>query len=279
LNSDEVGKIGMGLTETNNRPKRTLPDFEEPPVVETALALKFAPIHGWNLLHFGKLLTRFERFYPKLQLQPAIGAEIQFKFDAEKMQLPIRCWFLTDDDSQLIQLQDDMFVRNWRKTQQISEYKHYEEIKPLFERDWDMFLSFLEEQRLPSPEVWQCEVTYINHLSRGREWEDFRDLSNIFPAWRGVPAEGLFERMDLAGFNVVFSLPHNSGKLSFAVQPAVRKSDGAEVIQFTVTALGRPTTSTRADILSWLDLGRAAVVNGFAQFTSPSAKTTWRIKE
>ena len=32
-----------------------LPVYKNPPVVETAFAIEFAPLAGWNLLHFGAL--------------------------------------------------------------------------------------------------------------------------------------------------------------------------------------------------------------------------------
>src|SRR5256885_9037914 len=56
-------------------------------------------------------------------------------------------------------------------------YQHYQTIRPLFERDWQIFRHFLEQQKLKAPEILHCEVTYVNHLLRGREWNSYEDLS------------------------------------------------------------------------------------------------------
>src|SRR2546429_6746147 len=99
----------MSATEIGKQQQRTLPDYEQPPVVETALAVRFAPISGWKVTHFGQLLGVFKDFYPRLELQPAVGAEVHFRVDAERIQFPIRCWVLTDAETQLVQVQDNMF--------------------------------------------------------------------------------------------------------------------------------------------------------------------------
>jgi hypothetical protein len=66
--------------------------------------------------------------------------------------------------------------------------------------------------------------------------------------------------------------------LQFASQPGVRKADGAEIIQLTITALGKPLSSQESDIFAWLDKGRSAVVTGFRQFTSEQVNRLWGLK-
>jgi hypothetical protein len=129
-----------------------------------------------------------------------------------------------------------------------------------------------------SPDVWQCEVTYINQFTRGREWHDFKGLSELYPIWSDSQSSPLLSRPQMATFAVAYAMPDDIGVLQFVSQPGTRGSDGAEIIQLSVSAIGRPQSSDDPDIFQWLDAGRAAVVQGFTDFTSQSAHSKWRRK-
>ena len=188
--------------------------------------------------------------------------------------VPVRCWFINQDDTQLVQVQNNCFIRNWRRTEATPDYLHYDVIRPLFQRDWAVFLDFLQAQGLPRPIVWQSEVSYINHFVRGRDWNDYKDLHELYPAWRGLAPEGLFARPETVALTASYALS-DGGSLQFVSQPAIRRSDGAEIIQLSITALGKPGGSEQDDILDLLDRGRKAVVLGFAGFLDQKAQTKW----
>jgi len=261
---------------------RTLPDFENPPAVETALGVRFAPLLGWNVFHYGLMLKQFENDYPKQELRPPLGLPITIRFppaeSADFAGMPVRCWFINEQNTELIQVQNDYFVRNWRKMENSQQYLHYDESRPKFERDWQRFLTFLSEQNLPMPETWQCEVAYVNQFVRGQEWKDFDQLDALYPIWRKLPDRKLLSHTQMVNFVTAFQLPDNRGILQFLSQPAIRKEDGAEVIQLTITAIGKPESSDTKGILNWLDAGHAAVVEGFTEFTSDAAHAIWRMK-
>ena len=256
---------------------RTLPDFENPPAIETALGVRFAPIAGWNAFHYGLLLQEFRDDYPVQELRPPMGnVAIQLPMtDADFSGLPVRCWFINQESTELIQVQNDCFIRNWRKTESSPDYLHYEFIRPLYLRDWSKFKAFLEKSDLPMPDVWQCEVSYINQFVRGREWQDFNDLGALYPVWSEGKRTPLLSRCQMVTFATSYMIPGGLGTLQFVSQPGIRKEDGTEMILLTVTALGRPASSEDSDILDWLDAGRAAVVRGFTDFTSDRAHSIW----
>jgi|SRR5712692_5070239 uncharacterized protein (TIGR04255 family) len=252
---------------------RELPDYTNPPAVETALGVRFSAIEGWNVFHYGLLLGKFKDEYPKQQLHPPLG-EVTFQMSSTQAfaDVPVRCWFINRDDTQLVQIQNNCFIRNWRKTDQTPDYLHYDVIRPLFQRDWTLFQEFLQEHGLRRPVPWQCEVTYINHFVRGRDWNDYKDLHLLYPVWKGLPNEGIFARPQAVALTVSYGLP-TGGSLQFVSQPAIRQSDGAEIIQLAITALGKP--AGESDVLSLLDSGREAVVRGFAGFMDDNAQKKW----
>jgi uncharacterized protein (TIGR04255 family) len=255
------------------------PIFDAPPVVETAIGFRFAPIEGFNALHLGQLADAYKVHYPSFQLKPPLGTTLQLSFspDMPNFDLPVRCWCISADDTQLVQVQRDLFTRNWRATATHPAYQHYKNIRPLFVRDWELMCRFLDNRGLKRPVIWQCEVSYINHLFRGTEWKSFDDLAKLFPIWHGLEPGGLFQAMETASFSVCYKLGDENSRIQFALQPGVRQ-DGKEVVQLTVTAVGKPNEQETQTLYDWLDFGHLAVTNGFVQFTSPEAHRIWRKK-
>lgn len=255
-------------------------DFQSPPVAETALGVVFAPLSRWSVLHFGLLWSRFRELYPETEIKMAGGpGEVRFT-SAEGIDfaaIPIKAMFIDPSGNQLVQVQRNAFIRNWRQTEQTAEYEHYENVRPLFERDWHTFCGFLDSEKLGQVEVVQCEVTYINQLVRGKEWQTFDDVSGIFRIWSNANADSL-STSQMVSFMTVFELPDKIGTLQVVLQPGIRKRDGKEIIQFSLTATGKPAGSSLAEILKWLDLGHVAVVTSFRDLTTPEMHRHWGIK-
>lgn len=255
-------------------------DFDNPPVVETAIGLVFAPLKSWSLLHFGLLWERIRLEYPQAEVRLPTGS-VQFEGidltlgpDLELSKLPLRCSFTDSVKTQSLQIQNNSFVRNWRKTEpQPARYVHYDEIRPLFVSDWKIYQDFLNDEKLQLPEVWQAEVTYINHLVRGQEWESPEELSNIFPFW----SRKLSERHDFhaLAFGFTASLPQNSGQLQVSANPVIR-SDGKQVIQLAITVSHRPLGSGHEQLMSAIDACHEYVVTFFADFTSQEMQALWK---
>jgi hypothetical protein len=82
----------------------------------------------------------------------------------------------------------------------------------------------------------------------------------------------------MVSFMTVFELPGRTGTLQVVLQPGIRKRDGKEIIQFSLTATGKPAGSSLAEILKWLDLGHVAVVTSFRDLTTPEMHRHWGIK-
>jgi uncharacterized protein (TIGR04255 family) len=179
----------------------------------------------------------------------------------------------------LIQVQQDRFIHNWRKIKGDDNYPRYETIRPIFEREWTRFTTFLAVEKIGTPEPTRCEVSYINHLVQEKEWTNLGDLSRVFPFWAGRTNNGT--PLQPATFSANFGVPMADGKgqLAVQVQPAVRRPDKKRVLQFTLSAKGRPASGTLGDILAWFDLGREMVVRSFCDLTTPEMHKLWGRKE
>src|SRR5215471_12534529 len=102
-----------------------LPEYERPPVTEVALAIAFEELPDFTPAHSGLLWARFRDSYPRIEMQPLLQIQSEPAPDAEQVQPSprleivkaphVRSWFLNRDGTQLIQVQRDMFARNWRR--------------------------------------------------------------------------------------------------------------------------------------------------------------------
>ena len=253
-------------------------DFSDPPVVETAFAVVFAPIKTWNMLHYGLLWERYRQAYPFTEVKLPTGSvqvegiDLALGQNIDLRALPLRCWFIDASKNQLIQVQNNAFIRNWRRMDAPLHYVHYDEFRPLFVNDWAKYRVFLSDEKLPPPEVWQCEVTYVNHLLQGKEWKSLGDLRGMFPFWERRFSEKT--DFDVNAFSFNMALPHKFGQLQVAANPVLR-ADGKQAVQLTLTASGKPESSADEHILKWLDVGHEYIVNFFAEFTSSALHTFW----
>jgi uncharacterized protein (TIGR04255 family) len=271
-----------------------LPSFDRPPVVEVVASVQFDSPKGFNAAHFGLLWNQFRDKFPYVeqkaplpQIVERLGVSpqpVQVEFVAEPP-LP-RVWFVSQSGDELIQIQPDRFVRNWRAVPQLGNtYPRYQDrIRPHFEADYATFASFLGGEDLNSVEANQCELTYINHIVPNEYWSSHRDLAAVV---RCLPADFCklvnypTEAVNMASAHI---LNDDSGKflgrLHIKVQSAFREPQKATekqipVFVLTLTARGRPTDTGVEGVMGFLDIGHKAIVNSFDQVTTTEMHKVW----
>jgi uncharacterized protein (TIGR04255 family) len=260
-----------------------LPDYDSPPAVEILMGFYFAHFSDWNVLHFGKLWSLFEEQYPKGEILPPLMDQRSFAGgDFEFGQMPLRAMFTDTSNTELLQVQPSAFLRNWRKTAENQPYTHYANLKPKFQSDWRVFSQFLAENHLPPPQVFQCEVAYINHLVRGVEWDSYSDLAKLLKPFAPRAAVADYGRQyaylpeaAAVGLNVGYNLTEAGIALQISCLSAIRKPDGTEVIQLSVTAKGDLVSKEDDGVWKMLDQCHDAVILAFDDVTTDYAHEKW----
>lgn len=263
---------------------RNLPDFRCPPVVETVLSVQFGRISALRTAHFGlywseirdrfpaseehgELPSALERF-PE-QPQPAVGIQ----FQALEAPPTPRFWFVDAGGTELIQIQRDRFIKNWRKTGEGDKYPRYESVREGFDHDFSDFVQFISLNQLGTIRVNQCEVTYVNHIVAGEGWENYADIEKVFTVWRQPLSTFPGQAEDLtfrARFPISEPRGEFVGRLYVTLQPAMRLSDGRPMFLLDLTARGQVGEGT-----DFFDLGRKWIVHSFAALTTPSMHKIW----
>src|SRR5205814_2204728 len=78
-----------------------------------------------------------------------------------------RYWFIDAEDVELIQVQSDRVVRNWRHREGGAEYPRYRALRQRFEETWLAYTAFLAQEGLGTPSVAECEIGYVNRVATG----------------------------------------------------------------------------------------------------------------
>jgi uncharacterized protein (TIGR04255 family) len=276
---------------TTQRPP--LPDFNAPPLVEAVLGIQFEPLPALDLLQIGRLWTLFRDEYPKHELQPMLAAQFE-TFERPVMEElvfplgmdspPARCWFLSEDETALVQVQVDRLILNWRKKSGKGTYPRYENMRQRLEQALAKFAGFLQSEQLGEVAPNQCEVTYVNHMEQGKGWTKPSEVASVFPGFAGRwSSEFLPEPEDVrAALRFVIPGPDQApplGRLHAQIEPRYRRQDNSPLLALTMTARLRPMAKDLAGAMSSLDLGREWIVRGFAALTADSMHKIWERRD
>ncbi len=267
-----------------------LPSFADPPLSEVALSVQFDPLPKLSVALLGLAWAVFRREFPTVQYHPPLDpivertgvppppSGMQFLMSGYP---PPRLWFLNIAESELIQLQQDRFVRNWRRIGRGDIYPRYEQhVRPSFDRDYRKFFEFLEAEGVGSPVASQCEVTYVNTIEPGRGWKNHNEVGSVLKILNPVIEEmhGLsFEDATVALRQRIESQQGAFlGRLHIAIEPAYLRTDNSPIIKVSLTARGNPQSPNIDGVLEFFDLGHRHIVNAFTAMTTDKMHKEWR---
>jgi uncharacterized protein (TIGR04255 family) len=268
-----------------------LPDYERPPLVEVALAVQFAELQGYRTVHAGLLWgEKFREAYPHFVEQPPLDPMFEVfgpvaraaQFQIKQMPGPPvpRLWFMNNQQTELVQIQANRFVRNWRKVGEGANYPRYEKLRECFFAELEEINAFFKAWEIGEIQPNQCEITYVNRLEL--EGHDLR----IQP---GAALE-LFSRDGLRPDRGVGSLPEPED-CNLSARYIIRDTDGKPcgrllvvlqlwsnepALRLDLTVRGAPATADLGAVANFFDEGRRTIVQAFTAITTKQMHKRWR---
>jgi len=263
-----------------------LPDFADPPVVETVLGVSFLEVPQLTS-------TQIVRFWAR-HLADALPSDAErapydvpverFPAPPPREELSVRLRveppptrFMFSAENHLVQIQSDWFAYNWRKTPARPDYERYEAGRERFQSHLEQFSAFLDADLEARLKPVQCEITYVNHIALPGPTDGAGPLGAVL---RDVqPAAGVYlPEPHHAEFSSQYEMHAEDvvGRLHVSARTAtVDRDSGAPRVVLTLTARGAPPSGDLFGVLRFLDAGRVWIVCGFKDLTTPQMQERW----
>jgi uncharacterized protein (TIGR04255 family) len=268
-----------------------LPEFERPPVTEVALSLQFEPLSKLRGPVIGLLWGKFKDRYPVVEEHSPIDPVIEtfgasnsvsrIKFQVLDAPPPARVWFMSQTGQQLIQVQQDRFIYNWRKLSDEDTYPRYSQLRKILIQELELFDRFVKEEQLGDLIFKQTEVTFVNTIISGEGWQRPGQLHNVLTIHSGAYSDTFFDEPESIQTALRYVIPDESGnpvgRLHITVVPLISLKGKEPALNLTLIARCTPDGSIE-DAIRCLDLAHRWMVKGFASITTKEMHRIWERK-
>ena len=271
-----------------------LPEFDAPPLVECVLGIQFAELREYRTIHAGLLWEKTFRNngFPKFLEQPPVPKVFETfggrRVDLKRLEISRRyapnvprLWFINEAETELIQIQADRFLHNWRKIGG-QPYPRFESIRKSFFKEVQDVESFFQCEGVGSIDVNQCELTYVNHIEISDF--DFYQPSRIFRVFSqdadfvAQNHKKILQLEDIAFTQTMIIADAQSkeprGRLHLEAQGLTQNDNN--VVRFTLTARGAPASPSLQAVSDFMHDGRVAIVQAFTQITTDEMHVKWK---
>ena len=173
--------------------------------------------------------------------------------------LPTRLWLLSDSGVNLIQVQNDTFIYNWRLTNEADAYPGHKRILDDFSRLWTDFNSKMSGTEPLHPRL--VEWTYVDKLDLAHPSNEL--LHFVDDSLNKLPGRSL--SLSFQVIREIYEGDLTTGFLSVQGAPARMQSGGEEFFALNITTKLDASGRTSVDTLALL---RKAHDTSFNAFTS-----------
>lgn len=270
-------------------PSAPLPPRKRVPLVETVVGVQFEEVSELNVAEQVRFWRSVESSYPRLRQAVPIDRTSELFGDDVKLVPSNRLLFRTglpgrvrlqlssENDQQMLQLQNDRLHFNWRGTG--DSYGCFSENLGAFLVAYRELVGLVASLNTSlTPDHW--EVTYVNHLPRGVDWNEPSDWSRILPGLFG-PGVVSPRRCKLDGVHLKssYTIDGTFGRLHLEAQQAYVGEDKAsgEILFLQLVARGRVHADAQDpdSIRQSLVSGHDALVDAFWSLPSEAIKEKW----
>lgn len=257
-----------------------LPDFAQPPLDEVVLGVQFSPSPRYTSLNLKDVWDLYSAEYPEVQEKPALDPtfetfggpspqpSMQFHFGPPP--LHSRVWFISSEQSHLIQFQQDRFLLNWRRRPTGGEYPHFEDISRMFSDNLTKLAHWFESIQSHPLEINQAEVCYINIVPV----DAFASAGEWFTFWK--PGKWNMEGLATTFGEVLHDTNGKPHARLIHELLSVSMADGeSTAFRLSLTVRGAPLGNNIGAAMSFLKMGRERIVTRFTELTTELAHTSW----
>lgn len=254
--------------------------FDNPPINEVVIATHFdPPMTALRNEHIGLFWREIRDDFPSVQQRFPTVPPILPPMDTEDDEIfPMpRYWFIAGDDINLLQIQKDALMLNWRRMN--ANYPGYSRIKAVFDRYYTVLSDFVATEFGIGLGITSCELTYVNVLEPSELWSASRDTERVINSF-WVPDAGL-PLLVYPDFNCRFGYHvEDDLRIDIAMRSGVAvQQPNIPTLAFEIKATGQPEPRTKSRADAWFDRAHDAVGKCFLHLTTSEVQKLWGIKE
>jgi uncharacterized protein (TIGR04255 family) len=252
----------------------------------------FMSLGGFSTNHVAKYRDSVKEDFPALQYQPRYVAQLEKLTDEFVAQAGMsmvgfgvqgspmgqsaqRTWLVSADEQRLLQLQDDLFISNWRKRS--DPYPRFESLLASFWDRFSVFRSEIEADMGMPLQLQQLEITYINWIPA-----ESAPLSDWFLPARASHLQ--IDGVEVKPEHQIWAAPYLLSDRGVPVArmhvrqlEALRTTPGPHLgaqLELSVKAPLAPGV-TEADVTRMALFARNAIVWAFTSLTTPEGHELW----
>ena len=267
-----------------------LPEYDRPPVVEVALAVEFEQAIAFRSLDLGRIADAWADSLPRAEERPMLPRMespddelvddlLDTLFDIEEPVRPPRLWLQNDEGDQVVQVQRDRLVVNWRK-EGSGDYPRYKIVRDRLQDAWHRLVGVCSDLGYDTPIPELCEIQYINHIGMDQGWSSPQDTAKLIVPWRGIKNPSYIPSNHLCQFSLHCHFPEDrEGWLNvdgWTTSTPTDEDPNAMRMVLNLTSRGHALSEDFDSALDFFDVAHVWIVQGFTAITSPDAHDTWR---
>ena len=250
--------------------------FTNPPVDEVIVSAYFdPPLTGLLSEHIGLFWAEIRDEFTQVRQQPPLPGNQNIVAN-ETFPMP-RYWFIANNEINLIQIQRNAFIFNWRKRDEDYPRYHYD-IKVNFDKYFGLFSKFLHEKGIASePTVDLCELCYINAVESCEYWENPDQTSNVIPSFsflnHGIEMEKPF------GFtcNYLYDIETDM-KINIGISTRINADQpSSNRLMFEIRAQGSFPRVAKSATEDWFERAHGTIERCFLKITAPEIQEKYWI--
>jgi len=254
--------------------------FTLPPVFEVACGVLFSSPQSLQTSHIGAFWETVRADFPRVEEAPPLPSVVEgdgsnlAAFEFLTMPPLRRTWMFSSDGRNLIQLQQDRFLFNWKRADDGDAYPSYEAVIEQFEQHLSGFMAFCRQLGVGEIDIRQFELIYVNHITNSN------GLGNV--GLNSLLVDHIRDRSDgrflpePEGFSwaTTYLLPDSFGRLHVQAQTAVSMPARDKIVRLDLTARGLSPDTSAMGRRQWFDVAHEWITQGFADITSPVLHAT-----